>query len=346
MKCPKCHYLSFEPEPRCRHCGHDLSLADGDLFAQVSTDPPPQLDEIELRRDPAPGPAPTLGLIRPERPAPPLRVRPAVSDPGPVAGTTELPLFVKAIEPSAVPPVSAASAAAPAAAAPVLAPPPPLPAPPRLMAVPPPALEPPVAVPAAPRPLSVRRPAPDSGRQRAANPLARQRVGPIDNDLLEGLERIEIEERRQAALDRAATPAGGASLVSRIAAGGLDVAFLGVLNAIAIILTGRVSGVPMSELPWTTLMPLAAFLWLMDLGYLWLFTVSSGQTIGKMALGLRVVDVSHDRPRTHVTIRQATYRALLTFPSVMALGAGFLPALVGRGGALHDRLSQTRVIRA
>ena len=31
MKCPKCHYLSFEPEPRCRNCGYDLALADADL---------------------------------------------------------------------------------------------------------------------------------------------------------------------------------------------------------------------------------------------------------------------------------------------------------------------------
>ena len=31
MKCPKCHYLSFEPEARCRNCGYDLALADADL---------------------------------------------------------------------------------------------------------------------------------------------------------------------------------------------------------------------------------------------------------------------------------------------------------------------------
>src|SRR5947207_1407658 len=32
MRCPKCHYLSFEPEPRCRNCGYDLSFEPDDLL--------------------------------------------------------------------------------------------------------------------------------------------------------------------------------------------------------------------------------------------------------------------------------------------------------------------------
>src|SRR5687768_12347562 len=35
MRCTKCHYLSFEPEPRCRNCGHDLSLEEGSAFNQA-----------------------------------------------------------------------------------------------------------------------------------------------------------------------------------------------------------------------------------------------------------------------------------------------------------------------
>ena len=27
MRCPKCHYLSFDPEPRCKNCGYDLEVA-------------------------------------------------------------------------------------------------------------------------------------------------------------------------------------------------------------------------------------------------------------------------------------------------------------------------------
>ena len=31
MRCPKCHYLSFEPEPRCKNCGYDLAVPEADL---------------------------------------------------------------------------------------------------------------------------------------------------------------------------------------------------------------------------------------------------------------------------------------------------------------------------
>jgi len=26
MRCPKCQYVGFEPSPRCKNCGYDLSL--------------------------------------------------------------------------------------------------------------------------------------------------------------------------------------------------------------------------------------------------------------------------------------------------------------------------------
>ena len=28
MRCPKCHYLSFDPEPRCKNCGYGMVLDD------------------------------------------------------------------------------------------------------------------------------------------------------------------------------------------------------------------------------------------------------------------------------------------------------------------------------
>jgi uncharacterized RDD family membrane protein YckC len=342
MKCPKCHYLSFEPEARCRHCGHDFALVDGDLFAAdpAPADASPAFDEIELQRVPAISPLATPGPLRPEpgargvqvggapaasrpRPVPVAPRTPAPPQPGPQ--TSELPLFVTGLADSKLHQDSSP-----------------------LKSVPPDIEHDlPVTVPAAPRPLSVRRTAPDTARlgRTAAQSNAR-RLGPLDHDILEDLQRLETEDRRRTSLEGAATAGGGASLLSRMAAGAVDVAFLAVLDAIAIVLTLRLSELPLADVPWTAAVPLVAFLWLIDLGYLLLFTVSSGQTIGKMALGLRVVDVSHDRPRERVTVRQAAYRALLTFPSVLALGAGFLPAMVGAGGAVHDRLSHTRVIRA
>jgi len=36
MRCPKCHYLSFDPEPRCKNCGYGLSLDEPDLLIRDS----------------------------------------------------------------------------------------------------------------------------------------------------------------------------------------------------------------------------------------------------------------------------------------------------------------------
>jgi uncharacterized RDD family membrane protein YckC len=47
-----------------------------------------------------------------------------------------------------------------------------------------------------------------------------------------------------------------------------------------------------------------------------------------------------------LTVRQALLRALLTVPSVLAAGAGFVQALVGDERAVHDRIAHTRVVRA
>jgi len=80
----------------------------------------------------------------------------------------------------------------------------------------------------------------------------------------------------------------------------------------------------------------------MNGGYFAAFTAAGGQTIGKMALGLRVVD-TRDGP---VGPGPAVLRALGCLVSVVSLGLGFLPALIGDGGrALEDRLADTHVIR-
>ena len=39
MRCPKCHYVSFDGQNRCRNCGYDLSLAQPSEPLDVSTRP-------------------------------------------------------------------------------------------------------------------------------------------------------------------------------------------------------------------------------------------------------------------------------------------------------------------
>ncbi len=75
MKCPKCHYLSFEPEPRCRNCGYDLETPGADT---VISDPDPLIKD----RD-AEGPLADFDLRRP----PPAESKPAATPRGDAAAT-------------------------------------------------------------------------------------------------------------------------------------------------------------------------------------------------------------------------------------------------------------------
>jgi uncharacterized RDD family membrane protein YckC len=210
--------------------------------------------------------------------------------------------------------------------------------------------EPLVRVPAEPRaPLSVRRPAPEASARRS--PPARstpRKLGPLDRDLLEDLQRIELAElsarARAKGLGELADDRVGAGM--RLAAAGLDALIIGGVSVGVLWVTLRWCDLPLAQASTLPLLPMAAFHALVALGYLLLFTAAGGQTIGKMAFGLRVVGDTDEPDFSAVTLSQATYRAALSLPSVLALGAGFVPALVGRERALHDRLAHTRVVRA
>lgn len=70
MRCPKCHYLSFDPEPRCRNCGYDLEVTDTELALRTA--------------EPADAPVPDLTLReRPAAPAAPVTLELVHSEPGP-----------------------------------------------------------------------------------------------------------------------------------------------------------------------------------------------------------------------------------------------------------------------
>jgi uncharacterized RDD family membrane protein YckC len=373
MKCPKCHYLSFEPEARCRHCGYDFSLSDSDLSILPVEDPEVSLEEIELRAERVMRAATTpasLGLIRPAEDA---RISSAVAlEDAPsrpsffsrdrmttqIPPTTELPLFVKVLPDP------------PANDEPVID------EPLERMAVPlhqepePEPIvveEPEVQVPAAPRPLAVRRPAPDTGRQRTAEPpVPGKRLGPFDRDLLEDLERIEAEEAARVARIAEAvesmtastsaatitrmtsrssprTTGGAGSVISRFVAASIDFLLLGGINAAVLWFTLRQVDLPFAKATDLPIVPFVLFLLILDVGYLLMFTAAGGQTIGKMAAGLKVVQ--DDGVSDGLTVQQAAYRSVLVIPSVLALGLGFLPALIGRKRSVHDRLSHTRVVR-
>ena len=78
------------------------------------------------------------------------------------------------------------------------------------------------------------------------------------------------------------------SLQGRLLAGLLDLSLLCGIDAAVLYFTTRLVGLPLASVIQLPLVPLAAFLIVFDVGYVVALTAVGGQTIGKMAVGLRV----------------------------------------------------------
>ena len=130
-------------------------------------------------------------------------------------------------------------------------------------------------------------------------------------------------------------------LSRRLLAGVLDVLILLGINATVVYFTLRLAGLSVAEVGGLPPGPLLAFLLLFDAGYLVVLTAFGGQTIGKMAAGLRVERQGGD-PVTPVgaLVRTAAYSV-----SVLPAGLGFLGVFSSYGRPLHDVLAHTRVVK-
>jgi uncharacterized RDD family membrane protein YckC len=194
----------------------------------------------------------------------------------------------------------------------------------------------PVAVPRAP--LSVRRSSPVVPRPHA-------RVQPEEPELDLGaptpIEPAPAARRAEAIVESPnAAPAGW-----RILAAVVDGVILGTIWMVVLYLTLRVCGLGLAAIAVIPLAPFVSFLLLIAGGYFTVFIAANGQTIGKMAAGLKVVPADADTSR--VSVGHAVLRAAAYLVSALPAGLGFLPALVGDDRrAIHDRLAATRVVKA
>ena len=377
MRCPKCQYLGFEPSPRCKHCGYDFSFGNEDLPSLTIVPEPHQRDaladfDLQVLDGAAARPKITAmsggfdlddllargrsepaleKKFRPAAPAPP-RVRPPSA---PV--TTELPLFMQVMsEPAVEQSVGEVRERMPLTVEAVTD----VVEPAGAAAVEDVDDRPLVRVPTVLRPpLAVRRTTPDPARLRAkyARAAAKSNASAA-GDLLQGIEdpASSVSPRAGSAVRLSAEPtleslpAGwlqGVSAGKRLSAAALDGALLGALNAAVVWFTLSVCGMGRPEAHLLPLVPMALFFLLVDGGYLVLFTAACGQTIGKMAAGIRVVGtttgaVINDR----ISFGQALARSIGAIVSCVPLGAGFWMSLVGDGRAMHDRIAHTRVVRA
>jgi uncharacterized RDD family membrane protein YckC len=139
-----------------------------------------------------------------------------------------------------------------------------------------------------------------------------------------------------------------AGVAPRLCAALIDALIVGAIVAVVLYITLQVCGLQLRELSMLPVPPLGGFLLLLGGGYFVLLTAAGGQTIGKMAAGIRVVSVRPDPqlndrvPLGHAVMRAAGYAV-----SLLCAGLGFLPALFSDDRrTLHDRLADTRVVKA
>ena len=106
----------------------------------------------------------------------------------------------------------------------------------------------------------------------------------------------------------------------------------------------QICGLTLADLGLLPKGPLLAFLLVQNGGYLVAFT-AGGQTLGKMAAGIKVVSADagrHARPRPRAPARASSGSC-----SALPAGLGFLTAVFSRDRrGLHDRFAGTRVVRA
>ncbi len=134
------------------------------------------------------------------------------------------------------------------------------------------------------------------------------------------------------------------TLGERLGADGIDLGLLAAIHVTVLALTLRIAGLEwtMADLRVVPLIPFAGFTLLMSVGYLAMFTVAGGQTIGKMLMRIRVIG---DDGRS-VDLAGGLLRALGCMLVPLTAGLTYVPVFVTADRrALHDRLAGTRVVR-
>jgi len=187
-----------------------------------------------------------------------------------------------------------------------------------------------ITKPSPPRPpLAVRRATPDVPRLRSVS----ARAATLDLGL-EPPARMEAPADKDAAQD--------ATVGARFAAFVTDVLILAGIDAAVVYFTMQICGIGLEDLGILPRAPLFAFLLVQNGGYLVAFT-ASGQTLGKMAAGIKVVSAE---PRSSLDLGRAFVRELVWLVLAAPMGLGLLTVLSRDHRGVHDRFAGTRVVRA
>jgi uncharacterized RDD family membrane protein YckC len=313
MRCPKCLYISFDSTDRCRNCGYEFSLsvdaAALDLPIQTGEEAIGPLSDFALGELDQPAPEPLLPITFDLPMVTPDAAAPPphARERRPIGSAADLPLFKDRAFDDDTPLVT------------------------------------PPAVPRAP--LSVRRSTPVMARAQTAAPEPRLDLEMPDARLPSGAPEPAPRAATAGEPDNLRlVPAG---IGPRVVAALVDVVILAAIDAAVLYFTLKISGFTVAELPLLPLVPLVAFLLMLAGGYFVAFVAAGGQTIGKMAAGIKVVPDGDSGWTDRVPLGTAFVRAAAYLVSLGPAGAGLLPALLADDRrAVHDRLARTRVVKA
>lgn len=202
--------------------------------------------------------------------------------------------------------------------------------------------EPLITRPSAPRPpLAVRRATPEVPRLRSSPTLRTPLLELTDPEPAPSRVRpIRPAPAQEIHLDGEPETA---SVGARVLAAAIDLVILAGVDAAVVYFTLQICGLTFAEIGLLPVAPLLGFLLLQNGGYLVVLT-AGGQTVGKMATGIRVVPVDSDGP---MDIGHALLRTSLWVVLAIPAGLGFVTAFFNddhRG--LHDRFAGTKVVRA
>jgi uncharacterized RDD family membrane protein YckC len=204
-------------------------------------------------------------------------------------------------------------------------------------------------------PLAVRRTSPATPRPRPRRETVRLDADPEPRLALDTADVLVVPTSvpAPAAAPVPATPASDSPLVvapagARILGAVIDLVLVGGIDLLVLYFTLKICDLTFAQVLTLPMAPLVSFLVLLNGGYLSTFVAAGGQTIGKMAAGIRVIPADPAAPLSEgVSFGQAVVRAAGYLVSALPVGLGFLPALFGRERrALHDRLADTRVVKA
>ena len=312
MRCPKCQYISFGSADRCRNCGYEFLLSETPPVDLPIQGEPAENEDLGALAD---FPLSERTVARPGTAAADSGTSDRPRVPRPTTNSRfDLPLFgddAPLVTPSAIPRA----------------------------------------------PLSVRRGQPTVARAQTERALPMDTAEPaLPHEPPPSVRREGHRALRQEAPSEPAsarTVAGPASVAARILAGLIDLLVLGAIDAGVLYSTLRLLSLPLAGIMTLPPVPLGVFLLLLNGGYLTIFTTAGGQTIGKMIAGIRVVadqptaGIHADYLDGGVTMGASVLRASAYLASLLPLGLGFAAILFDSDGrALHDRLAETRVVKA